>query len=48
MSSQNKKNKQRNAYCNGSLKESRTKLKRILYFNASVRQKLKKINYDFE
>lgn len=43
MSSKNKKNKEKNcnSYHGFALKEHKSKLKRALYFNASMRQKLK-------
>jgi len=46
MSSKNKKNKEKNSnsYHGFALKEKHMKLKRALYFNASKRQELKKIN----
>jgi len=46
MSSKNKKNKEKNCYSDHgmALKQKSTKLKRLLYFNASKRQELKKIN----
>ena len=45
MASENKKRKEKNAYSHHgfALKEKRMKLKRLLYFNASKRQELKKI-----
>ena len=45
MSSQNKKKKEKNYYSNHgfALKEKLMKLKRLLYFNSSKRQELKKI-----
>ena len=45
MSSKNKIKKEKNCNSNHgfALKESKMKLKRLLFFNASMRQKLKKV-----
>jgi len=44
MTSENKKNKERNCYSNHghALKIKNTKIKRLLYHNASIRQLLKR------
>jgi len=44
MASKNKKNKERNCYSdNGmALKQKNMKIKRLLYFNASIRNELKR------
>ena len=44
MASENKKRKQKNAYTEASMKEKRTKLKRVLYYNPANRQQNKKIS----
>lgn len=43
MASQNKKNKEKNCYSNHgwALKQKDTRLKRLLYFNASQRKEIK-------
>lgn len=48
MSSENKKKKGKNSYTHHSfaLKEHTSKLKRMLFYNASVRQKNKKFKED--
>ncbi len=45
MASHNKKNKEKNchSYHGFALKEKASKIKRLLYYNASKRQELKKI-----
>lgn len=45
MASENKKKKEKNcnSYHGMALKESGTKLKRLLFYNSSTRQKLKNI-----
>ena len=50
MSSSNKKAKMKNCYGNHGfdLKNSTMRLKRLLYFNASIRRKLNKINIEDE
>ena len=50
MSSSNKKAKMKNCYGNHGfdLKNSTIKLKRLLYFNASIRQKNNKIKIEDE
>lgn len=46
MASQNKRNKMKNSYTNRgfALKEHVMKLKGVLFFNSSMRKKLKNIN----
>ena len=49
MSSKNKKKKLKNSYCwGGALKEKDIKLKRLLFFNSAMRQKLKLKPKDLE
>jgi len=50
MASKNKMNKMKNCYGNHGfdLKESKMKIKRLLYFNASTRKRINKINLDYE
>ena len=48
MASENKKRKQFNSYCKGSLTNKDIKLKRIMFFNSAKRQEMKQQLKNFE